>query len=102
SNDFYGGKRPGANLFAETLVCLDAAPGGRQCHFKPVHNVIWDYDLPSPPNVVTIKPEARAVDAVVQLTKQGLVFVFDRVSGKPGWPMERRTLPASDQRGRRD
>jgi len=101
SNDFYGGKRPGANLFAETLVCLDAATGVRKWHFQTVHHGIWDYDLPSPPNVVTIKPEGRAVDAVVQLTKQGLVFVFDRVSGKPVWPIEERPVPASDMPGER-
>src|SRR4051812_46635455 len=101
SNDFYGGKRPGANLFAESIVCLDAATGVRKWHFQVVHHGLWDYDLPSPPNVVSIKPEGRDVDAVVQLTKQGLVFVFDRVSGKPLWPIEERPVPASDMPGER-
>jgi quinoprotein glucose dehydrogenase len=101
SNDFYGGKRPGANLFAESIVCLDAATGARKWHFQTVHHGIWDYDLPSPPSVVSIKPDGRAVDAVVQLTKQGLVFVFDRVSGKPVWPIEERPVPASDMPGER-
>jgi quinoprotein glucose dehydrogenase len=96
SNDFYGGRRPGANLFAESLVCLDAASGRRKWHFQTVHHGLWDYDLPSPPNVVSIKPGGRAVDAVVQLTKQGLVFVFDRVTGEPVWPIEERPVPLSD------
>ena len=99
SNDFYGGKRPGQNLYAESIVCLDAATGARKWHFQTVHHGIWDYDLPSPPNIVSITPDARAVDAVVQLTKQGLVFVFDRVTGKPVWPIEERPVPASDMPG---
>ena len=96
SNDFYGGRRPGQNLFAESIVCLDAATGRRKWHFQIVHHGIWDYDLPSPPNVVSIKVDGRSIDAVVQLTKQGLVFVFDRVSGKPVWPIEERPVPSSD------
>ena len=59
SNDFYGGARPGQNLFAESIVCLDAATGVRKWHFQTVHHGIWDYDLPSPPNVVSIKPGGR-------------------------------------------
>ena len=101
SNDFYGGTRPGANLFGESILCLDAATGARKWHFQVVHHGLWDYDLPSPPNVVSIKPNGRAVDAVVQLTKQGLVFVFDRVSGKPVWPIEERPMPPSDMPGER-
>ena len=101
SNDFYGGKRPGANLFAESIVCLDAATGVRKWHFQIVHHGIWDYDLPSPPSVVSIKPDGRPLDAVVQLTKQGLVFVFDRITGKPVWPIEERPVPASDMPGER-
>jgi quinoprotein glucose dehydrogenase len=101
SNDFYGGARPGQNFFAESIVCLDAATGVRKWHFQTVHHGIWDYDLPSPPNVVSIKPDGRPVDAVVQLTKQGLVFVFDRTTGKPVWPIEERPVPASDAPGER-
>ena len=101
SNDFYGGTRPGANLFGESILCLDAATGARKWHFQVVHHGLWDYDLPSPPNLVSIKPDGRAVDAVVQLTKQGLVFVFDRVSGKPVWPIEERPVAASDMPGER-
>jgi quinoprotein glucose dehydrogenase len=101
SNDFYGGRRPGQNLFAESIVCLDAATGRRKWHFQIVHHGIWDYDLPSPPNLVSIKVDGRSIDAVVQLTKQGLVFVFDRVTGKPVWPIEERPVPASDMPGER-
>jgi quinoprotein glucose dehydrogenase len=101
SNDFYGGRRPGQNLFADSIVCLDAATGVRRWHFQTVHHGLWDYDLPSPPNLVSIKPDGRAVDAVVQLTKQGLVFVFDRVTGKPVWPIEERPVPPSDMPGER-
>ena len=99
SNDFYGGARRGSNLFAESIVCLDAASGVRKWHYQIVHHGLWDYDLPSPPNLVSIKPDGRSVDAVVQLTKQGLVFVFDRVTGKPVWPIEERPVPASDVSG---
>jgi quinoprotein glucose dehydrogenase len=99
SNDFYGGRRPGANVFAESLVCLDAATGVRKWHFQIVHHGLWDYDNPSPPNLVTIRVDGRSVDAVVQLTKQGFAFVFDRVTGKPIWPIEERPVPASDVEG---
>jgi quinoprotein glucose dehydrogenase len=99
SNDFYGGRRPGQNLFGESIVCLDAATGMRKWHFQTVHHGLWDYDLPSPPNVVSIKPDGRSVDAVVQLTKQGLVFVFDRITGQPVWPVEERAVPSSDVPG---
>jgi quinoprotein glucose dehydrogenase len=99
SNDFFGGRRPGANLFAESLVCLDAATGARKWHYQIVHHGLWDYDNPSPPSLVTIAVDGRRVDAVVQLTKQGFAFVFDRVTGKPVWPIEERAVPASDVPG---
>jgi quinoprotein glucose dehydrogenase len=99
SNDFYGGRRPGANLFAESLVCLDAATGRRRWHYQIVHHGLWDYDLPSPPNLVSITVAGRRIDAVVQLTKMGWAFVFDRVSGEPVWPIEERPVPASDVPG---
>jgi quinoprotein glucose dehydrogenase len=99
SNDFYGGRRPGANVFAESLVCLDAATGIRKWHAQLVHHGLWDYDNPSPPNLVTIRVDGRTIDAVVQLTKQGFAFVFDRVSGKPVWPIEERAVPPSDVAG---
>ena len=99
SNDFYGARRPGSNLFADSIVCLDAATGVRKWHFQLVHHGLWDYDPPSPPNLVSIKPDGRSVDAVVQLTKQGLVFVFYRTTGRPVWPIEERPVPASDMPG---
>jgi quinoprotein glucose dehydrogenase len=99
SNDFFGGRRPGANLFADSLVCLDAATGTRKWHYQIVHHGLWDYDNPSPPNLVTRRAGGRTIDAVVQLTKQGFAFVFDRVTGEPVWPIEERPVPASDVDG---
>jgi quinoprotein glucose dehydrogenase len=99
SNDFYGGNRPGNNLFGETLVCLDANTGVRKWHFQIVHHGLWDYDLASPPTLVTIDVDGKKIDAVVQLTKEGFAFVFDRMSGKPVWPIEERPVPASDVAG---
>jgi quinoprotein glucose dehydrogenase len=99
SNDYFGGRRPGANLFAETLVCLDAATGVRKWHYQIVHHGLWDYDLPAAPVLVPITVNGRRIDAVVQLTKQGFAFVFDRVSGEPVWPIEERAVPASDVPG---
>jgi quinoprotein glucose dehydrogenase len=99
SNDFYGGARPGQNLFADSLVCLDAATGKRKWHQQLVHHGIWDYDMPGPPVLATIRPDGKRVDAVIQLTKQGWAFVFDRVNGKPVWPIEERPVAASDVPG---
>jgi quinoprotein glucose dehydrogenase len=99
SNDFYGGRRAGANLFADSIVCLDAATGVRKWHHQIVHHGLWDYDNPSPPNLVTIHVDGKPIDAVVQLTKQGFAYVFDRVSGKPVWPIEERPVPPSDLEG---
>ena len=99
SNDFYGGARPGQNLFADSLVCVEAATGRRKWHQQLVHHGIWDYDMPGPPVLVTIRPDGKKVDAVVQLTKMGWAYVFDRVSGKPVWPIEERPVAASDVPG---
>jgi quinoprotein glucose dehydrogenase len=99
SNDFYGGARPGQNLFADSLVCLDAATGKRKWHFQIVHHGLWDYDMPGPPVLAAIHVDGRKIDAVVQLTKMGWAFVFDRVSGQPVWPIEERKVPASDVPG---
>jgi len=93
SNDYYGGRRPGANLFAETLVCLDAATGKRKWHFQTTHHGLWDYDLTATPNLVTITVNGRRIDAVAEVTKQGFTFVFDRVTGEPVWPIEERPVP---------
>jgi len=93
SSDFYGGRRPGANLFAESLVCVDAATGLRKWYFQMVHHGLWDYDNPSAPNLVTVTVNGRRIDAVAQVTKQGFTYVFDRVTGTPVWPIEERPVP---------
>ena len=92
SSDYYGGQRPGANLFAESLVCLDAATGKIKWYFQTVHHGLWDYDNPAPPNLVTITVDGRRIDAVAQVTKQGFTYVFDRVTGKPVWPIVERPV----------
>src|SRR5262249_47754662 len=92
SGDYWGGWRPGANLLAEAIVCLDAATGQRKWHFQAVHHGLWDYDFGSPPTLVTITVDGRTIDAVVQVSKQGFAYVFDRVTGKPVWPIEERRV----------
>ena len=92
SGDYYGGRRPGANLFAETLLCLDAMTGTRKWHFQAVHHGLWDYDFPAAPNLVTINVDGRRIDAVAQVSKQGFTYVFDRVTGQPVWPIEERPV----------
>jgi quinoprotein glucose dehydrogenase len=99
SNDHFGARRPGANLFGESIVCLNAATGERKWHFQIVHHGLWDYDPASAPSVVSMKVGGRSIDGVVQLTKQGFAFVFDRVTGKPVWPIEERPVPPSDVAG---
>ena len=99
SNDYYGARRPGANLFAESIVCLDASSGTRKWHYQIVHHGLWDYDLPAAPILVSITVAGRRINAAVQLTKQGFAFVFDRVTGEPVWPIEERSVPASDVPG---
>ena len=94
SSDYYGGERHGANLFAESLVCLEAATGKIKWYFQTVHHGLWDWDNPAPPNLVTITVNGRKIDAVAQVTKQGFTFVFDRVTGKPVWPIVERPVPA--------
>ena len=99
--DFFGGDRPGANLFSDALVALEARTGRRLWHFQTVHHDIWDYDLPAPPNLVRVRRDGRLVDAVAQVTKTGFVFVLDRETGKPLFPVEERPVPASDVPGER-
>ena len=101
SNDYYGGRRLGNNLFAESLVCLDAATGVRRWHFQIAHHGLWDYDPPAAPMLTTLTVGGRRIDAVVQLTKQGFAFVFERVTGTPVWPIEERPVPQSDVPGER-
>lgn len=99
TNVYFGGQRLGDNLFAESLVALDANTGERTWHFQTVHHGIWDYDLPTQPMLFPITVDGRAIDAVAQLTKQGLTFVFDRSTGEPVWPIEERDVPESDVPG---
>jgi quinoprotein glucose dehydrogenase len=99
SNDFFGGRRPGANLYGESIVCLDAATGVPKWHFQIVHHGLWDYDPPAAPSLVHMTVGGRSIDGVVQLTKQGFAFVFDRVSGAPVWPIVERPVPPSDVGG---
>jgi quinoprotein glucose dehydrogenase len=96
TGDFYGGHRPGDNLFSQTLLCLNAKTGKRVWHYQMVHHDIWDYDLPAPPVLADITVGGRDIKAVVQVTKQGFAFVFDRVTGEPVWPIEERPVPPSD------
>lgn len=92
TNDFYGGHRLGDNLFAESLVCVDAETGERIWHFQMVHHGLWDYDNPAAPNLLDIVVDGKPVKAVVQVTKQAFVYAFDRVTGKPLWPIEERPV----------
>ncbi len=98
-HDFYGGDRIGQNLFGTSLLALDASTGERIWHYQFVRHDIWDRDLPAAPNLVTIRRENRLVDAVAQITKSGHVFVFDRVTGEPLFPIQEVEAPESDLRG---
>jgi glucose dehydrogenase len=93
SSDYYGGNRPGANLFAESLVCLDANTGKMKWYFQAIHHGLWDWDFPAPPTLITITVDGQRIDAVAQVSKQGFTYVFDRVTGKPVWPIVERPVP---------
>lgn len=99
SNDYYGGHRKGANLFAESVLALDATTGERVWHFQTVHHGLWDWDLPAAPTLAEITVDGRAIDAVAVPTKTGFLYVFDRVTGEPVWPIEERPVPQSDVPG---
>jgi quinoprotein glucose dehydrogenase len=92
SGDYWGGWRQGANLFAESLVCLDALTGRRKWHFQAVHHGLWDYDFASAPTLATTMVDGKTVDVVAQVSKQGFTYVFDRVTGRPIWPIEERAV----------
>lgn len=95
TNDWYGGHRLGNNLFAESLVCLDAKTGKRVWHFQTVHHGLWDYDLPAAPTLADLTVKGKKIKAVAQITKTGFLWVFDRITGKPVWPIEERAVPQS-------
>jgi quinoprotein glucose dehydrogenase len=97
--NFYGVDRAGANLFSDSLLALDARTGKRLWHYQMVHHDIWDYDGATAPKLLTIKHEGKLVDIVAQVSKQGFVWVFDRVSGKPIWPIEERPVPQGGMKG---
>lgn len=92
--DHYGGDRPGDNLFSDSVVALEAATGKRLWHFQTVHHDLWDYDLAAPPNLVRVKHAGREIDAVAQPTKTGSIFLLDRLTGAPLFPVEERRVPA--------
>lgn len=96
SADFYGGDRLGQNLFANTLLCLDARTGKRVWHYQFVHHDLWDRDLPTPPNLLTLRHKGMDVPAVSQSTKSGHVFLFNRLTGEPLFPIEEQPYPSSD------
>jgi quinoprotein glucose dehydrogenase len=99
SPDHWGGLRPGDDLYANSLVALRASTGERVWHFQMVHHDLWDYDLPAPPALVDVWRDGRLVPAVAQITKMGYVFVLDRETGEPLFPVEERPVPASDVPG---
>src|SRR5436190_1776524 len=97
--DFYGGHRPGNNLFGESLVCVDLKTGQRKWHFQIVHHPIWDYDLSSAPILLDINVGGKPVKAVALPSKEAFLYVFDRITGQPVWPIEERPVPQSDVPG---
>ena len=99
TSDYYGGHRPGNNLFAESLVCVDLRTGQRKWHYQLVHHPLWNYDMSSAPILADITVNGRAIKAVAVPGKQAFLFVFDRVTGQPVWPIEERPVPKSDVPG---
>ena len=99
TSDYYGGNRPGDNLFSESLVAIDLYTGERKWHFQLVHHGIWDHDIPCAPILIDIMIDGRLVKAVAQPTKQVFLYVFDRETGEPIWPIEERPVPAGDVPG---
>ena len=99
TGDYYGGHRPGDNLFGRGLVALDLKTGKRKWHYQLMHHDIWDWDIPCAPILADITVNGRAIKAVAQPTKQGWVYVFDRVTGQPVWPIEERPVAQGDVPG---
>jgi glucose dehydrogenase len=99
TSDLYGGHRPGNNLFGDSLVCVDLKTGQRKWHYQIVHHPIWDYDMPAAPLLADIVVNGKPIKAVAQATKQGLLYVFDRVTGQPVWPIEEKPVPQTDVPG---
>jgi quinoprotein glucose dehydrogenase len=99
TNDYYGGDRKGHNLYAESLLAINAESGKLAWHFQGVHHGLWDYDFPAAPTLVDIKVDGKRIKAVAQVSKQGFTYVFDRATGKPVWPIEERPVPQSNVPG---
>src|SRR5687768_5878177 len=99
TSDHYGGHRPGNNLFAESLVCVDLKTGKRKWHFQFVHHPLWNLDMSSAPLLADINVNGRAIKAVAVPSKQNFLYVFDRVTGQPVWPIEERPVPRGDVPG---
>ena len=99
--ELYGGDRPGNGLYADCLLALDARTGKHLWHFQTVHHDIWDYDPNAAPQLATVKHDGKMVDVVALASKNGFLYVFDRVTGKPLWPIEERPVPKSDLPGER-
>ncbi|MXW66265.1 MAG: PQQ-binding-like beta-propeller repeat protein [Gemmatimonadales bacterium] len=99
TGDYYGGHRPGDNLYSQSLVCVDARTGEVVWYFQTVHHGIWDFDPPAAPVLMDITVDGREIQAVAQVTKQAFTYVFDRVTGEPVWPIEERPVPAGDVPG---
>jgi len=99
--DYYGGHRPGHNLFAESVLALDLQTGRRVWHFQMVHHGLWDYDNPAAPNLLDVTVDGRRVRALAQITKQGFIYAFDRATGAPIWPIQERPVLPSDVPGER-
>jgi len=99
TSDLYGGHRPGNNLFGDSIVCVDLKTGQRKWFYQIVHHPIWDLDMPAAPLLMDLVVDGKPVKAVAQATKQGFLFVFDRVTGKPIWPIEERPVPQTDVPG---
>ena len=99
TNDYYGGMRPGANLFAESIIAVDVETGERVWHFQAVHHGLWDYDFPTAGNLLDITVDGRVIKAIAQTSKQAFTYVLDRETGEPVWPIEERPVPQGDVPG---
>jgi glucose dehydrogenase len=97
--DFYGGNRHGENLYGNSLLALDARTGRRLWHFQTIHHDLWDYDLPQAPKLLNVVHDGITIPAIAQASKQGFVYVFNRITGAPLWPIEERPVPQSDTPG---
>ncbi|MFT6352780.1 pyrroloquinoline quinone-dependent dehydrogenase [Neptuniibacter pectenicola] len=99
TNDFYGGERPGDGLFGDSLVALNVKSGKIAWYYQLVHHGLWDYDIPTAPNLMDLTVDGKKIKAAVQVTKQGFIYAFDRLNGKPIWPIEERAVPQSTVEG---